>query len=106
MANPLEYPSYRSSFEEYKALIHITIKHRIAVISYSDSRRILEAKKYRIIISAREYYNTVRKMISNNAIPETVNRLLVTFEEKGFIYRTRIKKELDKKDKPIRRKLI
>jgi hypothetical protein len=59
---------------------------RVARILYSDSRCILEAEKYRIIISARKYYNTVRKMILNNAISETINRLLGTFEEEEFIY--------------------
>jgi Fe2+ or Zn2+ uptake regulation protein len=101
MANPLEYPSHRSSLEEHKAFIYTAIKHRIAVILYSDSRRVLEAKKYRIIISTREYYNTMRKIIPNSVMPKTVNRLLVTLEEEGFIYRIRVKEKLNEKDKPI-----
>jgi hypothetical protein len=86
MINPLKCSFYRSSFKEYKAFIYTIIKYRIAIISYSDSRRILEVKKYKIIISAREYYNAVRKIIPNNIISKTVNKLLVIFEEKGFIY--------------------
>jgi hypothetical protein len=45
-------------------------------------------------------------MISNNAMPKTINRLLITLEKKGFIYKTRVKEKLDEKNRPIKRKLI
>jgi hypothetical protein len=40
-------------------------KYREAVIPYFKSRRVLELKDFGIIISAREYYNSVRKMVAD-----------------------------------------
>jgi hypothetical protein len=106
LANPLEYSFYRFSLDKYKTLIHTVIKYRIAIIPYSDSRRVLETEEFGIVINTREYYNTVRKMISNNVMPKTINRLLIALEKEEFIYRTRVEEELDEENRLIKRKLI
>jgi len=40
-------------------------------------RRVLEAEEFGLIISARDYYNSVRKMVPDKDKPETIDGLLV-----------------------------
>ena len=65
--NPLLFPRHRQALDEYQALIRTARKHRIAVILYSESRRVLEAEELRLILITREYYNSLRKSISDIA---------------------------------------
>ena len=75
------------------------------MIPYSESRRVLEAEEFGLIISAKDYYNSVRKMVPDKDKPETIDSLLVALQEAGFIYRCSVKVEEDKEEKPISRKL-
>jgi SHS2 domain-containing protein len=67
---------------------------------------VLEAEKFSITISTREYYNFVRKMITDKDQPQTINRLLMTFQEEGFVYKTRVKIEENNDGVTIKRKMI
>jgi hypothetical protein len=77
----------------------------MAVILYSESRRVLEAKEFGLTISARDYYNSVRKIIPNKDKPKTIDGLLIALQKAGFIYRCRIEVKEDEKENPISRKL-
>ena|SRR5438876_2850 len=93
--NPLSYPRHRQALNDYQALIRTARKHPIAIIPYSESRRVLKAKELRLILTSREYYNSLRKLVFNIAYPETIDALLIELHEAGFVYRTRMRVEED-----------
>jgi hypothetical protein len=100
-SNPLSFPRHRQALEEWQALMQTARRHREAVIPYLESRRVLEYEEFGITISAREYYNLVRKMTANKDQPQTIDGLLVALQEEGFVYRVRVKIEEDNDGKPI-----
>jgi hypothetical protein len=55
--NPLSFPRHREAPVEYQTLVRTARKRRIAVISYSASRRVLEAEELGLVLTSREYYN-------------------------------------------------
>jgi hypothetical protein len=67
---------------------------------------VLEAEEFGITISAREYYNSVRKIIADKDQPQTIDGLLVALQEEGFVYRTRVEIEEDNDGVAIKRKMI
>jgi hypothetical protein len=67
---------------------------------------VLEAEKFSIIISAREYYNFVRKIITNKDQPQTINKLFMTLQKEGFMYKIRVKIEENNDGVIIKRKII
>jgi hypothetical protein len=66
---------------------------------------VLESKEFGVTISAREYYNSVRKMITDKEQPQTINGLLMTLQE-GFVYGTRVKVEEDNAGEPVKRQMV
>jgi MULE transposase domain len=104
--NPLSFPRHRQALDEWQALIQTARKHRQAIIPYSDSRRVLESEEFGVTITAREYYNSVRKMVADKDQPQTIDGLLVALQEEGFVYRTRVEVEEDDDGKPIKRKMV
>ena len=75
------------------------------MISYSESRRVLKAEKFDFTISAKDYYNSVRKMISDKDKLKTIDGLLVALQEAGFVYCCGVEIEEDEKRNPISYKL-
>lgn len=59
-----------------------------------------------ITISAREDYNSVRKMVADKNQSKTIDGLLVALQEEGFVYRVRVDVEEDDDGKPISRKML
>jgi hypothetical protein len=104
--NPLSFPRHRHSLDEYQALIRTARKHREVIISYLDSRRVLEAKGSGLTLIIREFYNTVRDLAPDKDKPDTIDGLLVALHEAGFIYRTRVKIEEDEEGNPVKKQMI
>ena len=77
LANPLSIPSHLRDLAEYQVAITTVRKHRQAVIPYSESRRVLESEEFSIIFTARQYYDSVRKMIPDKNKPEMIDGLLI-----------------------------
>ena len=65
----------------------------------------LEAKEFGLTISAKDYYNSVRKMIPDKNKPETIDGLLVAPQEAGFVYRCLVEVEEDEEGTPVSRRL-
>jgi DNA-binding HxlR family transcriptional regulator len=57
-------------------------------------------------MSAKDYYNTVRKEIPDKAKPKTIVALLRMLEDNGFVYRTRVSVKEDEYGTSIARKLV
>ena len=76
------------------------------MILYSESRRVLELEEFGVTITAREYYNSVRKMVADKDLPQTIDGLLVALQEEGFVYRTRVEIEEDNNSVAIKRKIV
>ena len=103
--NPLSIPTHLRNLEEYQSMISTVRKHRQAVIPYSESRRVFECEEFGIHITARQYYDSIRKITPDKNKPETVNGLLIALQEADFVYRVRIEIKEDKKGKPISHKI-
>ena len=58
--NPLIFPGHRSRLEEFKRLKEQARNHRLTIIPYSISRRVLKSKEIGLTLTLKEYYNTVR----------------------------------------------
>jgi hypothetical protein len=95
MADPLTYISYRHSITEFREQLVNTRTYREKIIPYSVSRRVLEDEEYRLIITAKEYYNQVRKQPANKNKPKTIEGIIITLQEASFIYRMRVDIEED-----------
>ena len=59
-----------------------------------------------VIISARGYYGSVRRMIPDREQLHTIDGLLVALQEEGFVNRTRMKVEEDDAGEPVKRQMI
>jgi hypothetical protein len=57
-------------------------------------------------MSAKDYYNSVRKKIFNKSKPKTIITLLRMLKENIFIYRTRVNIKKDESNIFIGRKLV
>ena len=49
-----------------------------------------------MVVSSRDYYNSIRKEVPDKSKPRTINALLVMLEENSFVFRTRVSIEEDK----------
>ena len=92
--------------EEFRRIREMAISHRISIISYSASRRVLESEAFSLSLTSKQYYNLVRKMKPDENDPQTIAGLLAALEDQGFIYSTRVKEEVNTKGEVISRKLI
>ena len=104
--DPFQFPGHLKSSEEYIEAIRQAKKHRQQVLPYSDSRRLVDAEDLGVIVSAKDYYNTVRKEISNKSKSKIIITLLRILEDNGFIYRTQVNIEENESGITIARKLI
>jgi hypothetical protein len=67
---------------------------------------LIDAEDLGVVLSGRDYYNSVRKQLPDKSKPETIVALLRMLEDNEFVYRTRFKVERDLTGKPIARKLV
>jgi hypothetical protein len=67
---------------------------------------LIDAEDLGVVLSGRDYYNSVRKQLPDKSKPETIVALLRMLEDNEFVYRTRFKIERDLTGKPIARKLV
>jgi hypothetical protein len=104
--DPLVYPSYKHRTTEYREQLVQTRVHREKVIPYSISRRVLRNEEYGLIITAREYYNQIRKIKADKNKPKIIEGILVALYKAGFVFRTRQDIEEDGTGEVISRKLI
>jgi hypothetical protein len=58
------------------------------------------------MVSAKDYYNSVRKEIPDKSKPKTIVALLRMLKENSFIYRTRVNIKEDESGTFIGRKLV
>jgi MULE transposase domain len=104
--DPFQFPAHLKSSEEYLEAHRQAIKHREQILPYSVSRRLIDAEDLGVVLSSRDYYNSVRKQLPDKAKPETIVALLRMLEDNKFVYTTRFKVEKDLTGKPISRKLV
>ena len=64
--NPLAvFPRHLAETQEYRGVLETARYHRLAVIPYSASRRVLESTEFGISLTHKQYYNSVRRMLPN-----------------------------------------
>jgi hypothetical protein len=68
--DPFTFPGHLKASEEYLEAHRQAKKHRDQVLPYSVSRRLIDAEDLGVDLSARDYYNSVRKELPDKAKPE------------------------------------
>ncbi len=76
--NLLSISAYLYLLDKYQATKNVAYKYCIAVIPYSESYYILEAKEFSLTISAKDYYNSIYKIVPNKDKLKIINSLLIT----------------------------
>jgi hypothetical protein len=102
--DPFQFSGHLKSSEEYIEALRQAKKHRQLILSYSDSRRLIDAEDLGVIVLAKDYYNTVRKERPDKAKSKTIIVLLRMLEDNEFVYRTRV--SIKESATGISRKLI
>jgi hypothetical protein len=100
------YTENQDLIPEFHQLITLAVKHRINVVPYSQSRRILESEDLKLFLSAKKYYNLVRNQPADKGDSESIQGLLKTLDDTNFIYHQRISTDFDSEGKVIKKRLI
>jgi hypothetical protein len=105
--DPFTFPGHLKSSEEFQEALRQAKKHRQQILPYSVSRRLIDAEDLGVVLSSRDYYNSVRKEMPDKAKPKTIVALLRTLEDQQFVYSTRFEVEVDElTGEKIGRKLV
>ena len=84
MRDPFGYKIHVKETTEYKILTTKARHMRFAMISYSDSKRVLQMEGLGFTIDSSTYYNTVRHNRPSSDDCQTIQGLLVALEDAGF----------------------
>jgi hypothetical protein len=79
------FPVHLKSIEEWKDAVTMAKKHRQQVLPYSDSRRLIDAEEFGLVLSSRAYYNSIRKEIPDRSKPHTIEALLLSLHDQGHV---------------------
>jgi hypothetical protein len=71
-----------------------------------NSRRFIDAEDLGLIFSKKQYYNLIQKKVSDKIKLYTIEALLLSLNDSGFIYKTQVSIEENKTKKIITHKLI
>ena len=82
-----QFSGHLKNSEKYVKAIRQAKKHRQQVLPYSDSKQLIDAEDLNVIVSVKDYYNTVRKKISDKLKSKTIIALLRMLKNNDFIYR-------------------
>jgi hypothetical protein len=105
--NPFTFPAHLKASEKYREALHQAVKHREQVLPYSVSQRLLDAEELKVVLSTRDYYNSVYKKLLNKSKPQTIVALLRILKNNKFVYCTRFEIVINRVTKnPVERKLI
>jgi hypothetical protein len=74
--NPFTFFGHLKSFDEFQKALRQVKKHREDILSYSISRRLINAEDLDIVLFLKDYYNTVRKEKPNKSKSKTIIALL------------------------------
>jgi hypothetical protein len=99
-----QFPAHLKSSKEYVKALRQAKKHRKQILPDLDNRRLIDAKDFGVIVSARDSYNIIRKERPNKLKSKIIVALLRILKDNEFIYRTRVSVNKSKAD--ITRKLI
>jgi hypothetical protein len=106
MKNPFAYKVHVKGTVEYQILTAKARNMRMAMISYSDSQRVLQMEGLGFTIDSTTYYNTVRHNRPSADDCQTIQGLLVALADAGFLWRSRVEYEEDPAGNVISQKLI
>lgn len=107
--NPFIYRQHKERSDEYKILKAQARAHRVSVLPYSTSRRVLDAVDGTgLTLSRREYYNLQKYQTLDGRDTKTIDGLVYALDTAEFIHRYRVEKEYDAADpdKVVSKKLI
>jgi hypothetical protein len=100
------FPAHIKSTEKWKDAIIMAMKHRKQVLFYFESRRLIDAEEFGLVLSSRVYYNSIRKEKPNKNKPHMIETLLLSLHHKDFIYYIKVSEEKNESNKIIIRKFI
>ena len=79
--NPLVFLGYRYKLEEFQAVKAQARLHRMAIIPYSISRRVLVTKEAGFLLKRKEFYNSVRYGVLDGTNKKIIKGLLTALDE-------------------------
>ena len=71
------------------------------MLSYSKSRRLVNAEEFGLVLLLRAYYNSIRKEMPDRNKLYIIKALLLSLYYEDFIYYIRISEEEDKNNKIV-----
>jgi hypothetical protein len=74
--DPFIFPGHLKASEEYQEALRQVRVYRSQVLPYSVSRRLIDAENLGVILSPRDYYNSVRKDLPDKAKSQIIVALL------------------------------
>ncbi|OQU95193.1 hypothetical protein CLAIMM_01436, partial [Cladophialophora immunda] len=104
--NPLIFYRHREGLAEFQAAIAQARLHRINTIPFSASRRILGSDEFGVILTSKEYYNSVRYKPASKDNDRTINGLVLALQTEGFIYETRLEEVVNDTGSIVSRKCL
>lgn len=106
-SNPFVYQRHRERLPEYQAIKAQARAHRVAVMPYSLSRRVLDAvDSTGLSLTRKEYYQITKSSTLNLKDDKTIDGLLYALNDAEFKYRCRVTDSYDESGQIISRKLI
>jgi CRISPR/Cas system-associated endonuclease Cas3-HD len=104
-SNPFAYKIHEKT-SEYQQLVNKSLNVHIASVPYSVQRRVLDSDNLGITINARTYYNLVQNTRANKEEAITILGLLITLDDTGFHYHTRVEELFNDLGTVISQKLL
>jgi hypothetical protein len=106
-SNSFIYQRHRERLVEYQVLRAQARAHRVSVLPYSLSRRVLDAVDSTGLSLTRKEYYRIQKISSFDAKNDsTIEGLLYALDDAGFVHRCRIDDTYDEAGQVISRKLV
>jgi len=106
-SNPLVYQRHRERLIEYQTIKAQAQAHRVSVLPYSLSRRVLDSvDSSGLSLTRKEYYRLKKLSTLNGKDDSTIEGLLYALNDAGFIHRCRVEDSFNDSSTIVSRKLI
>jgi len=85
LTSPLAvYPRQLPRTTEFQQAKATAVRHREAIIAYSAARRVLESVEYGVVLTSKQYYNTVEGLPTKRMVATIVGLLAELGERRGY----------------------
>ncbi|OQV08491.1 MULE transposase domain-containing protein [Cladophialophora immunda] len=104
--NPLIFAGHRDRLAEFQAAKSQARLHRLNTLPFSASRRILDSNDFGVVLTSKEYYNSVRFKPASKDDDKLINGLVVALQNEEFVYETRLQEVVNETGQVVSRKCL